>query len=63
MVGSQRLTCAITMLSNQHHDMPHLGGGWIISLQEKCSLTDLDRFVGGGGRIKPFLYKEKVLDF
>jgi len=25
--------------------MPHLWGGWIISSKDKCSLTDLDRFV------------------
>ncbi len=29
----------IIMLSNQHLDMPHLWGGWIISAKEKCSLT------------------------
>ncbi len=42
-----RHTCATIMLSNQHLDMPHLWGGWIISTKEKCSLTltDLDRFV------------------
>ncbi len=45
IVASLRHTCAIIMLSNQHLDMPHLWGGWIISAKEKCSLTDLDRFV------------------
>ncbi len=30
-------TCAIIMLSNQHLDMPHLWGGWIISAKEKWS--------------------------
>ncbi len=34
-------TCAIIMLSNQHLDMPHLWGGWIISAKEKCSLTQI----------------------
>ncbi len=33
-------TCAIIMLSNQHLDMPHLWGGWIISAK-KCSLTQI----------------------
>ncbi len=31
IVASLRHTCAIIMLSNQHLDMPHLWGGWIIS--------------------------------
>ncbi len=39
IVTSLRHTCAIFMLSNQHLDMPHLWGGWIISAKEKCSLT------------------------
>ncbi len=38
---SLRHTCAIIMLSNQHLDMPHLWGGWIISAKEKCSLTHM----------------------
>jgi len=25
------------MLSNQHIEMPHLWGGWIILAKEKCS--------------------------
>ncbi len=41
IVASLRHTCAIIMLSNQHLDMPHLWGGWIISFTN----TDLDRFV------------------
>ncbi len=41
IVASLRHTCAITMLSNQHLDMPHLWGGWIISAKEKCSLTPI----------------------
>ncbi len=32
---------AIIMLSNQHLDMPHLWGGWIITAKEKCSLTQI----------------------
>ncbi len=32
---------AIIILSNQHLDMPHLWGGWIISAKEKCSLTQI----------------------
>ncbi len=39
--ASLRHTCAIIMLSNQHLDMPHLWGGWIISAKEKCSLTQI----------------------
>ncbi len=41
IVASLRHTCAIIMLSNQHLDMPHLWGGWIISEKEKCSLTQI----------------------
>ncbi len=41
IVASLRHTCAIIMLSNQHLDMPHLWGGWIISFTN----TDLHRFV------------------
>ncbi len=41
IVASLRHTCAIIMLSNQHLDMPHLRGGWIISAKEKCSLTQI----------------------
>ncbi len=40
IVASLRHTCAIIMLSNQHLDMPHLWGGWII-LAKKCSLTQI----------------------
>ncbi len=41
IVASLRYTCAIIMLYNQHLDMPHLWGGWIISSKEKCSLTQI----------------------
>ncbi len=41
IVASLRHTCAIIMQSNQHLDMPHLWGGWIISAKEKCSLTQI----------------------
>ncbi len=41
IVASLRHTRAIMMLSNQHLDMPHLWGGWIISAKEKCSLTQI----------------------
>ncbi len=41
IVATLRHTCAIIMLSNQHLDMPHLWGGWIISEKEKCSLTQI----------------------
>ncbi len=41
IVVSLRHTCAIIMLSNQHLDVPHLWGGWIISAKEKCSLTQI----------------------
>ncbi len=41
IVASLRHTCAIITLSNQHIDMPHQWGGWIISAKEKCSLTQI----------------------
>ncbi len=41
IVASLRHTRAIIMLSNQHLDMPHLWGRWIISAKEKCSLTQI----------------------
>ncbi len=41
IVASLRHTYAIIMLSNQHLDMPHLWGRWIISAKEKCSLTQI----------------------
>ncbi len=41
IVSSLRHTCAIIMLSNQHLDMPHMWGGWIISAKAKCSLTQI----------------------
>ncbi len=41
IVSSLRYTCVIIMLSNQHLDMPHLWGGWIILAKEKCSLTQI----------------------
>uniref|UniRef100_A0A8D3AXU9 Tc1-like transposase DDE domain-containing protein n=1 Tax=Scophthalmus maximus TaxID=52904 RepID=A0A8D3AXU9_SCOMX len=41
IVASLRHTCAIIMLSNQHLDMPHLCGGWIISAKEKWSLIQI----------------------
>ncbi len=41
IVASLRHTCAIIILSNQHLDMPHLWGGWIITAKEKCSLTQI----------------------
>ncbi len=41
IVGSLRHTCAIIMLSNQHLDMPHLLGRWIILAKEKCSPTQI----------------------
>ncbi len=34
-------TCAIIMLSNNNLDMPHLWGGWIISANNTCSLTQI----------------------
>ncbi len=40
IVVSLRYSCTIIMLSNQHLDMPHLWGGWIISAK-KCSLTQI----------------------
>ncbi len=41
IVVSVRHTCAVIMLSNQNLDMPHLCGGCIILVKEKCSLTQI----------------------
>ena len=38
IVPSTRCTCIMIMLFNQLLDMPHLSGGWIILVKEKCSL-------------------------
>ena len=38
---STRCTCIIIMLFSYLLDMPHLSGGWIILVQEKCSLTGM----------------------
>ncbi len=57
IVASLRHTCAIIMLSNQHLDMPHLWGGWIISAEEKCSLkpySDGNCFSGGRKWFSPY---------
>ncbi len=63
IVDSLRHTCAITMLSNQHLDMPHLWGGWIISAKEKCSLTQIKTDLWTiFERKRPFVHIEKVLD-
>ncbi len=63
IVGSLRHTCAIIMLSNQHHDMQHLWGGWIISAKEKCSLTQINTDLWTiFERNRPFVYIEKDLD-
>lgn len=39
IVTRPKLTCAIIMLINQHLDMSHLSGGWIVLAKEKCSLS------------------------
>ncbi len=62
IVSSLRHTCVIIMLSNQHLDMPHLWGGWIISAKEKCSLTQIYTDLWIFERNRPFVYIEKVLD-
>ncbi len=63
IVASLRHTCAIIILSNQHLDMPHLWGGWIISAKEKCSLTQIYTDLWTiFERNRPFVYIEKVLD-
>ncbi len=63
IVASLRHTCAIIMLFNQHLDMPHLWGGWIISAKEKCSLTQIYTDLWTTfERNRPFVYIEKVLD-
>ena len=54
IVTRLRHTCAIIMLSDQHLDMLHLLGGWIIS----AKATSLFKFE----RNRPFAYIEKVLD-
>ncbi len=60
IVTSLRHTCAIIMLSNQHLDMPHLWGGWIILAKEKCSLRQIcEQYLR---EIGLFFYLEKVLD-
>ncbi len=41
IVASLRHTCEVIMLSNQHLDMSHLWGGWIILTKDKCSLTPI----------------------
>ncbi len=56
-------TYAIIMLSNQHLDMPYLWGGWIISVKEKCSLTQIYTDLWTiFERNMPFVYIDKVLD-
>ncbi len=63
IVASLRHTCAIIMLSNQHLDMPHMWGWWIISAKEKCSLTQIKTDLWTiFERNRPFVYIEKVLD-
>ncbi len=57
IVASLRHTCAIITLSNQHLDMPHLWGGWIISFTN----TDLDRFVNNITEKKAFCVHRKSL--
>ncbi len=34
-------TCVLIIQSNQHPDMPHLSGEWIILAKGKCSLTQI----------------------
>ncbi len=60
IVASLRHTCAIIMLSNQHLVMPHLLGGWIISANEKCSLTQI--YTDLWTIFENFVYIEIVLD-
>ncbi len=63
-VASLRHTCPIIMLSNQHLDLPHLWGGWIILAKEKCSLTLIYTDLWTIFEInRPFVYIEKVLVF
>ncbi len=58
-----RHTCEIIMLSNQHLDMPHLWGGWIMSVKEKCSLTQILTYLWTiFERNRSFVCIEKVLD-
>ncbi len=41
IVTSPRHSCVLTVPFNQHPDMPHLSGGWIILAKEKCALTQI----------------------
>ncbi len=60
IVASLRHTCGIIMVSNQHLDMPHLWGGWIISAKEKCSLTQIYTDLWTiFERNRPFVFIEK----
>ncbi len=40
--SSPKYTCVLIIPFNQHLDMPHLSGGWIILAKEKCSLTQIE---------------------
>ncbi len=62
IVASLKHTCAIIMLSNQHLDMPHLWGGWIISAKVKCSITQIYTNLWTiFERNRPFVYIKKIL--
>ncbi len=39
--GQPKSHLCINHSSNQHIDMPHLWGGWVISAKEKCSPTQI----------------------
>lgn len=41
-MASLRHTCATTMLSDRHLDVPNRGGGWIISAEETPTVDRLD---------------------
>ncbi len=45
VMTTPRHTCTLIMLFNQYPDMPKLSRGWIALAKEKCSLTDLNKFV------------------
>ncbi len=41
IVTSPRHICVLIIPFNQHPDMPHLSGGWIVLAKEKCALTQI----------------------
>ena len=42
-----KYTCVAIILFNQHLDVPHLSGGWIVMAREKCSPMQILNKRGG----------------